>query len=327
MKVGELSEAQLLARVVPLLPQGNRTLVGPGDDAAVVAVPGGDFAVTTDVLVEDVHFRRHWSSGFQVGARAAAQNLSDIAAMGATPWSLVVSLVLPPDLDVAWVEDFAQGMAAEVFPTGAGVVGGDLSRGEKLVISVTAHGGGGGQPVLRSGARPGDTVAVAGTLGQAAAGLAALSSGVVAAALQGNDVPYPFTKPVELYRVPRPPLEAGPLAKSRGATAMIDVSDGLVIDARRVAQASGVSIDLTRYGLQASAADLDAAANQLGQDPYQWVLFGGEDQALLATFPPYVLVTDPFFPIGVVGEAGFGQALVTLDGAALDEAGFDHFQR
>lgn len=329
VKVSDLSEKEILARMVPLLPRGNFTELGSGDDCAIVTAPGNHFAVTTDILVEDVHFRRDWSTGAEVGARAAAQNLSDIAAMGASPTALVVSIVVPPDLEMAWLEDFAGGMGAEVHATGAGVVGGDLSRGPVLVISVTAHGRLGGRAVTRSGARPGDTLAVVGNLGQSAAGLAALTTGTVFPGLRGAEVPTPFTLPVQLYRSPQPPLEAGPLAAQRGATAMMDLSDGLVIDATRLAEASDVTIDLTRYGLQDDCGILEDAGRELGMDPLQWVLFGGEDHGLLVTFPPYVLVTEPFRAIGTIGRiddwtAKNNGSRVTMDGRPLS-GGFDHF--
>lgn len=329
-KVGQRSEAELIAILLPYLPQGDQTLLGSGDDCAVVAAPDRKFVVTTDVLVEGEHFRSDWSTGAEVGARAAAQNLADVAAMGARPTALVVSLVLPPDLEVSWLEDFAGGLGSEAFRAGAGVVGGDLSRGPLLVISVTAHGSVAGNPVTRSGARPGDTLAVAGTLGRSAAGLAALDSGAVAPSLHGAAVPTPFQEPVAIYRHPRPPLEAGPLAAQRGATAMMDISDGLVCDAQRLADASQVAIDITRYGLHDDIAALDKAARSLGADPLQWVLYGGEDHGLLVSFPAYVLVTAPFRAIGTIGEYGTSRGSdqrgrVTLDGQAIT-GGFDHFR-
>lgn len=296
----------------------------------MVSAPDGRFVVTTDVLVEGQHFRTDWSTGAEVGARAAAQNLADVAAMGAKPTALVVSMVLPPDLDVAWLEDFAGGLGSEVFRAGAGVVGGDLSRGPVLVISVTAHGTTGGKAITRSGAKPGDTLAVVGTLGRSAAGLAALQSGAVSPSLHGAQVPTPFQEPVALYRSPQPPLKAGLVAAQRGASAMMDISDGLVMDAGRMAEASGVALDITRYGLHDDLSALRKAGKALGVDPLEWVLFGGEDHGLLVTFPPYVLTTAPFRAIGTVGEYGAlrgGQkARVTLDGQPV-VGGFDHFGR
>lgn len=173
MHVADLTEEQLLALIVPELPLGSSTLLGPGDDAAIVAAPDGRFVVTTDVLVEDRHFRRAWSSGEDVGRRAAVQNLADVAAMGAVPTSLVVTLAVPGELDVAWVVGLARGLAAVCGPLGVGVVGGDLSGSPLVVVSVAAHGDLQGRPpVLRSGARVGDVVAHAGVLGRSAAGLA-----------------------------------------------------------------------------------------------------------------------------------------------------------
>ena len=327
--VAALSEGEILDRILKFLPVGPHTDLGPGDDAAIVAAPGARFTVTTDILVEGSHFRREWSTGAEVGARAAAQNLADIAAMGATPTSLVVSMVLPPDLPVSWLEDFAGGLGAEAFEAGAGVVGGDIVAGPVLTVSVAAHGYLGGRPVTRSGAKPGDTVAVAGTLGLSAAGLAALQSGAVSPALRGNEIPFAFRKAVETFRSPKPPLKAGPLAAGLGATAMLDLSDGLVMDAGRLAKASGVRVDLSRYGLSGAKANLEDAGRALGVDPMQWVLYGGEDHGLLATFPPYVLVPEPFRAAGTVGsfDVGAGEdsgSRVTLDGAPLT-GGFDHF--
>lgn len=328
VQVNELSESELLSRIVPLLPFGEYTQLGSGDDCAVITAPGSNFVVTTDVLVEDQHFRTGWSTGFEVGARAAAQNLADVAAMGAQPTALVVSLVLPPTTDVDWVVDLASGLAAEVYPTGAGIVGGDLSIGEQLVIAVTAHGSIGGRPVTRAGAQPGDTVAVVGTLGRSAAGFAALETGAVNPALRGEEIPFALAEAVGVYRQPQPPLSAGPLAAQRGATAMMDISDGLVVDAGRLAAASGVTIELNSYGLQEDCAALAQAGETLGVDPLQWVLFGGEDHALLVTFPSGTLVTTPFRVIGAVGKVveGVQESRVHLDGEPV-VGGWDHFRR
>ncbi|WP_233571871.1 thiamine-phosphate kinase, partial [Cellulomonas triticagri] len=175
--VADLTEGELLARIFPLLPAGGATLVGPGDDAAVLDAPDGRYVVSTDVLVQDRHFRLAWSEGEDVGWRAAMQNLADAAAMGARPTALVVSLVMPGGLPVTWVEGLARGLAAACATVGAGVVGGDLSGGDAVVVAVTVHGDlAGVAPVLRSGARPGDVLALAGTVGRSAAGLALLDA-------------------------------------------------------------------------------------------------------------------------------------------------------
>lgn len=176
--VADLDEAGLLARITPLLPSGRDVLVGPGDDCAVLAAPDGRYCVSTDVLVEGRHFRTDWSSGFDVGARAAAQNLADIAAMGARPVALVACLVLPGATPVDWVVDLARGMALRCREAGAAIVGGDLSAGEGLVVAVTVHGDLRGRaPVLRSGARAGEALVLTGAPGRAAAGLALLEAG------------------------------------------------------------------------------------------------------------------------------------------------------
>ncbi|MGC4805309.1 thiamine-phosphate kinase [Micromonospora sp. DT233] len=312
MSVAGIGEFGLIDRVTARLPQGAACLLGPGDDAAVLATPDGRVAASTDVLVEGRHFRRDWSSARDVGHRAAAANLADIAAMGATPTALLVALCMPADLDPCWAEELADGLAAEAGTVGAGVVGGDMSASPTLTIAVTALGDLGGlAPVLRSGARPGDVVAVAGRSGYAAAGYTVLSRG--------------FRTPkllVEAYRRPEVPYPAGPLAARLGATAMIDISDGLLADLGHVAKASGVGIDVRRDAFEVPRQMSDAA-QALGVDPYSWILTGGDDHALAASFPPAVALPAPWRPVGRV-VAGGG---VTVDGAPHEgPAGWDHFR-
>ncbi|WP_066461683.1 thiamine-phosphate kinase [Sanguibacter suarezii] len=319
--VRDLSEEQLLARFTPLLPTAGSTLVGPGDDAAVVAAPDGRFVVSTDVLVEDRHFIRTWSTGYDVGWRAAVQNLADCAAMGSRGTSLVVSLVLPSDLPVSWVTDFARGLAAACAGQGAAVVGGDLSGGEKIVVAVTVHGDLAGRaPVLRSGASAGDVLAHAGVLGRSAAGLALLTAGV------------PELDPalVTAFLRPDPPLDAGVSASLAGATAMLDVSDGLLRDAGRIARASGVSIDLLdpARSVPEDLAVLEGAATELGVDPLTWILTGGEDHGMLATFAPGAVLPQGFRVIGTVsaGDGPRAPGRVTVAGETPVVApGWDHF--
>jgi thiamine-monophosphate kinase len=323
-----VSEEQLLAQIFPLLPAGAATLVGPGDDAAVVTAPDGRFVVSTDVHVEDRHFRRAWSTGHDVGRRAAAQNLADVAAMGARPTSLVVSLVVPGDVPVAWVTGLARGLAEACAPVGAAVVGGDLSGGDAIVVAVTVHGDlEGREAVLRSGARPGDVVAHAGFLGCSAAGLALL-----AAADDGVLDDPDLARLVELHRVPEPPLAAGPAAARAGATAMLDVSDGLLRDTGRLARASGVVVDLDPELLGADAS-LTTAARAVAPDREPgavvraWVLGGGEDHGLLATFPAGTGLPSGYRAVGTVRATRTGEAPgVLVAGAEPDvPAGWDHF--
>ena len=233
--VSELSEEELLARIFPLLPAGADTLVPPGDDAAVVAAPDGRFVVTTDVLVEDRHFRRVWSSGEDVGRRAAVQNLADVAAMGARPTSLVVALVIPADLPVSWVEGLARGLAPSARRWASGSSGGDLS-------------GGPGRGRRRDRARrPRGTrtrAAVRRATGRRrrARRRRRVVGGGPRAARAGRAEP--GRELVDAYLHPASPLAAGPAAAVAGATAMLDVSDGLLRDAGRLARASGVVVDL-----------------------------------------------------------------------------------
>ena len=318
-RLRDLGEAGVLARILPLLPAGSATLVGPGDDAAVVAAPDGRVVVTTDVLVEGRDFRREWSSGYDVGWKAATQNLADVAAMGARPTSLVVALAAPPDLSVVWVEDLARGIAASCAASGASVVGGDLSGAGEIVVSVTALGDlQGRSPVRRDGARPGDVVAVAGVLGRSAAGLELLLAGT----------PHVAPHLVDAHLRPVSPVAAGAAAATAGARALIDVSDGLLLDLARVAAASGVTVDLVGEVLRRRAADLLVAAPDEGS-ALRWVLGGGEDHALAACFPAGADVPAPFEVVGAVRAPSAGLPPVLLDGAAPPPGGrgWDHFGR
>jgi thiamine-monophosphate kinase len=300
--VGDLGESALVAAIVARLPSGRGVQLGPGDDAALVTVPDGRVVATTDVLVEGVHFRRDWSDAEDVGHKAAAQNLADVAAMGARSTALLVGLAAPASLPVAWALGLADGLAAEAEKAGAAVVGGDVVSGEQVVVSVTALGTlDGREPVTRSGARPGDVVALVGRLGWSAAGLAVLSRG--------------FRSPrvlVTAHRRPEPVYAAGPAAAKAGATAMVDVSDGLMSDLGRLAEASDVGIAVDVAALQVAEPVRDAAA-ALGKDPLEWVLTGGEDHALAATFPTRKAVPKGWTVVGeVLGWAG------SADGADAD---------
>ncbi len=319
--LADVGEDGVLAAIFPVLPPAAATLTGPGDDTAVVRAPDGRVVVTTDVLVQGRDFRLDWSSPQDVGWKAAAQNLADVAAMGAVPTALVVGLVAPPHLPVAWAVGLAQGLAAACEGTGAGVVGGDLSSGAQIMVSVTALGDLQGRaPVLRSGARAGDVVAVAGRLGWSAAGLALLEAGL----------PEQVPQLVAAHRRPHPPYAAGPTAADGGATAMLDVSDGLVRDLGRLARASGVTVDLD-WNLLAGgfAAPLEPALRALGLPENgwgPWVLAGGEDHPLAATFPADVALPDGFVAVGEVLPAIEGRPPVLLDGEPPTALGWDHFR-
>jgi thiamine-monophosphate kinase len=306
------------------------TLLGPGDDAAIVSAPDGRALISIDTQVQDQDFRLKWpngyrTTGFDVGWKAAAQNLSDINAMGATATSMVVSLTLPPETPVSWVEDLADGLASAIRELGAincAVVGGDLGRGREISVTVAVMGTlAGGTAVLRSGARAGDVLALAGTVGRAAAGLALLEAEVAVDALIPEQ-----RELLDMQCRPRPPLSAGPLARASGATAMMDISDGLVRDGTRLALASSAVLDLAAAELKRLAETLRPASDFLLLDPLAWVLGGGEDHGLLATFPPGVQLPAGFTAIGSVEAPGITTSPgVTIAGHAAGTWGWDHF--
>ncbi|MFJ4229814.1 thiamine-phosphate kinase [Paenarthrobacter nicotinovorans] len=330
LTVQDLSESELLARIFPRLNSSAGVLLGPGDDAALIAAPDGRTLISIDTQTQDQDFRLQWkngygTTGYDVGWKAAAQNLSDINAMGGSASSLVVSLTMPPSTPVDWVEAFADGLTAAIVELGApdcSVAGGDLGRGREIAVTVAVVGTlAGVAPVLRSGATAGDVVAVAGTLGRAAAGWALLES----------DVPYESLSEelkglVERQCRPLPPLAAGPEAAKAGATAMLDISDGLLRDGGRLAAASNAVLDFDLLVLKKYAAVLEPAAVLLDLDAMPWVLGGGEDHGLLATFPAGIQLPQGFTAIGsvqaVVEPTGSG---VRIAGHAADTVGWDHF--
>jgi thiamine-monophosphate kinase len=311
--VAAAGEFGLIRAVTQGRKQPAATLLGPGDDAAVVAAPDGRIVATTDLLVEGVHFRFDWSTPELVGRKAIAVNLADVVAMGATPTSVLIGLACPSDTETAVIMELTEGMWAEAARAGAGIVGGDMVRADQLVISVTALGDlGGREPVKRSGARPGDVVAICGRMGWAAAGLAVLGRG--------------FRSPVGVVnaqRCPEPPYAAGPKAADAGATSMIDVSDGLLADLGHIAAASEVGIDLQAERIQIPTR-LAEVGSALGADPLHWMLTGGEDHALVATFPSFIDLPDGWAQIGMVTMPGSG---VTIDGEAYTEdGGWEHWR-
>jgi len=308
--LADIGEFGLIEQFTALFAQGEHVLVGPGDDAAVLRVKTGHVVVSTDLMVEGRHFRRDWASAADIGHRAAAANLSDVNAMGGRAASLTIGLAAPADLPSAWAMEFAGGFADECALVGASVVGGDLTRADQVVIAVTVLGACTVAPVLRSGAEAGDVVALAGRQGWAAGGLAVLGRG--------------FRSPrvlVEAYRRPEPPYDAGQVAADAGATSMIDVSDGLVADAGHLADASQVAIDLRRDAFTIPEP-LRAVGAALGADPLRFILGGGDDHALLATFPDADAVPSGWV---VVGEVADGTG-VTVDGEEYDgPSGWTHF--
>lgn len=311
--LGDIGEFALLARFDHAT--NPNVIIGPGDDAAEVKVPGASFLVATDILIEGQHFRRDWSTSYQVGAKAAAVNLSDINAMGGKATALTVAFAGPGDLEVTWVEEMRRGMTEEAAKVGAVIVGGDISASKEIIISITAIGYG-EKIITRGGAQIGDTIAYTGTLGLARAGQLALSRG--------------FRSPrdaVQTHCAPTLNYAAGPQAAAAGATAMIDVSDGLVQDLAHIARNSGVSIDIKSHALEISEP-IATVAEALGVDPLSIVLAGGDDYALVASFPPFVALPDGWHVIGSVVSKKPND--VTLDGQPIELGGnlkpHEHFK-
>jgi thiamine-monophosphate kinase len=315
-RVGDLAESAILRTILARIGTAEAAEVGPGDDAAVLRVPDGRVVATTDTLVHGPDFRLAWSSGTDLGWKAAAVNLADIAAMGARPTGLLVALAMPADTRLSFVRGLADGLAAcgASLAPGCAVIGGDLTISSTLTIAVTALGSLEGRaPVLRSGARPGDVVALAGKAGVAARGIDLLfsrftdASGPIAVdrtMLSALDL-----EALDAQLRPSPPIGQGVAAADAGATAMMDVSDGLALDATRLAEASGVTLALR--------------ASEVGGDP-RWAIDGGEDHALLATFPGYSDVPEGFRVIGDVTAAGAHPLL--LDGEPRAPRGWDPYR-
>lgn len=304
--VAEVGEFPTIARAIAGRRQPVTTLVGPGHDAAIVAAADGRVAVSTDMLVEGRHFRLDWSSPQDVGRKAVAQNGADVAAMGARPIAFLVGLGCPPDTPVSVLDGISAGIGESAEAIGAGVIGGDLVQAEQVIVAVTVLGDLEGRaPLLRSEARAGDIVALAGTTGASAAGLALL-----AAEHTG------FVDLVDVHQVPSPPYEAGISAVLAGARAGTDISDGLLADLGHIAVASGVGITVEQHTLEPGPR-MRAAAGDLGIDPWTWVFTGGEDHALAACFPPEADLPDGWRRIGRVHD-GSG---VTVDGRSWDAPG------
>lgn len=336
----ELGEQGILDRILPIMaatrhgrptPEGPDAgtaavlEIGPGDDAATVTLPSAQLVISTDMMIEAEDFLLEFSDPVDVGWKSAVQNLADIAAMGAVPDVLVVSLASPGSQDVVVVEGIAEGLAGAAGRWGAVVAGGDLSAGPLIVlnVAVTGHLEAGEAPVLRSGARPGDVLAVSGDyLGGAAAGLALLFAG-------REDPAIRLAADPELVRRqlrPDPDLSAGRRARAGGVRAMMDVSDGLVRDGRRIAAASDMVLQLDSAALAQDGARLMPAAELLDTDPLDWVLHSGEEHVMLAAFPPDTVLPEGFRRIGSVRRPAPGEDPdVLLDGIRVAGRGWDHF--
>ncbi|RUP03434.1 MAG: thiamine-phosphate kinase [Mycobacterium sp.] len=308
----QVGEFAVIERLVRDRRQPAAVTLGPGDDGAVVSGSDERTVVSIDMLVQDRHFRLDWSTPYDVGRKAIAQNAADIEAMGARPTAFVVGFGAPGTTQAAQAISLADGMWDEAERVGAGIAGGDLVSCPQWVISVTVLGDLEGRaPVLRSGARVGAVLAIAGELGRSAAGYALWRNGI-------DD----FHGLRHRHLVPLPPYGEGAMAAAGGAMAMIDVSDGLIADLGHIATASGVGIDLSAEALEPDRDAVSQAAAAVGADPWAWVLGGGEDHALAACFADAV-------PPGwrVIGRVIDGPPRVLVDGKVWEGyAGWESFQ-
>ncbi|MGV0813974.1 thiamine-phosphate kinase [Mycolicibacterium boenickei] len=309
--LADAGEFVVIDRLVTGRAQAEAVTLGPGDDAAVVTAADGRTVVSTDMLVQDRHFRLDWSTPHDIGRKAIAQNAADIEAMGGRATAFVVAFGAPADTSVTAAAELSDGLWDEARRLGASIAGGDLVSAPLWVISVTVLGDlGGREPVRRSGARAGETVAVSGDLGRSAAGYALLRRGVDG-----------FGELRQRHLTPQPPYGQGAVAADAGATAMTDVSDGLLADLGHIATASGVGIDVDSSRLDADRLAVADAAAAVGDNPWDWVLGGGEDHALVATFPGAL-------PPGwrAIGRVLDGPATVLVDGATwTGNAGWQSF--
>lgn len=325
--VGEIGERRVLARILEQLSQADSASVGPGDDAAVLRT-SGELVLTSDTMIEGPDFRLAWHTGYDLGRKLAATNLSDVAAMGARPIALTVSLACPGDTPVSLLEEIARGLdsACRQLAPGCGVVGGDLATAPSLIAAVTALGDLEGRPpVLRSGARAGHVIAYAGQLGLAGLGLSILfrdategngvaSSSHVAALRQRHAVE------LQAQFSPEPPIGAGIAAGFAQASSMMDVSDGLSLDAERLAIASDATLAFDSDRLLAGFGEQHGVSVSV-----EAMLTGGEDHGMLATFSPGLELPDGFVSIGEVRAARSDGARVLLDGVPFTPRGWDPF--
>lgn len=304
--------------------------VGPGDDAAVLPPPEHSIAVTTDLLLENVHFRRSTATPEQIGHKALAVNLSDLASMGARPIAYTLSAAFPPDLETAWVERLYGGLGEASRAYGCPLIGGDTSSSATIFLSLTLLGecvrrG----PVLRSTAHVGEDVFLSGRTGESAAGLAVLERGL------DREEPV-FARLVERHLKPEPRLALGRELARRGlVSSMIDVSDGLAQDAGHLARQSGLGVRILADLLPRSEL-LEEGAFRLGLDPLALALAGGEDYELLFTAPQdrrktvFEAAAMIGVPLALIGDTVIGAGVEVLGPGGtplpLTKSGFDHFR-
>ena len=306
------SEAGLIARLRDLFHTSFQTQVqvGIGDDAAVIKSSDNKLVATVDMAVEDIHFNKKWSTPFQIGAKLTTANLADIFAMGAIPKYLLVAAGISELNNSETVTELAKGIRSVADKFEVTVIGGDLSKSEKMTLSITALGELSDQPILRSGARVGDLIYLSSLTGLSAAGLAILNR--------------ELDRPRYVVEAHLNPKLVAPEKLIKVATSMCDVSDGLATDAAHLSYASNVNFNLSKDLISQAAdfKDLAELAKELGEDVFDWILTGGEDHFFLAT----VGKENESNELGIqIGSVGKGEGKLLLDGVEIKKTGYQHF--
>lgn len=306
------SEAGLIARLRDLFHTSFQTQVqvGIGDDAAVIKSSSNKLVATVDMAVEDIHFNKKWSSPFQIGAKLTTANLADIFAMGAIPKYLLVAAGISELDNSETVTELAKGIRSVADKFEVTVIGGDLSKSEKMTLSITALGELSAQPILRSGARVGDLIYLSSLTGLSAAGLAILNR--------------ELDRPRYVVEAHLNPKLVAPDKLIKVATSMCDVSDGLATDAAHLSYASNVNFNLSKDLISQAAdfKDLAELAKELNEDVFDWILTGGEDHFFLAT----VGKENESNELGIqIGSVGKGEGKLLLDGVEIKKTGYQHF--
>ena len=306
------SEAGLIARLRDLFHTSFQTQVqvGIGDDAAVIKSSNNKLVATVDMAVEDIHFNKKWSTPFQIGAKLTTANLADIFAMGAVPKYLLVAAGISELNNSETVTELAKGIRSVADKFEVTVIGGDLSKSEKMTLSITALGELSDQPILRSGARVGDLIYLSSLTGLSAAGLAILNR--------------ELDRPRYVVEAHLNPKLVAPEKLIKVATSMCDVSDGLATDAAHLSYASNVNFNLSKDLISQAAdfKDLAELAKELNEDVFDWILTGGEDHFFLAT----VGKENESNELGIqIGSVGKGEGKLLLDGVEIKKTGYQHF--
>ena len=326
MKLSRLGEFALIERIRRSTPSGRGVLLGIGDDAAWVESRCGSILITSDLLIQDIHFKLEWTSLFALGHKALAVNLSDIAAMGGKPAYLILTLGIPLDFDSSQVAEFYRGIHLLCSKTGVVLVGGDTNIAQTFIISVCVIGHAVYPPVTRSGAQIGNDIYVTGTVGDSSLGLKLLQSGRVAS--NRGFAGYLVSR----HRRPTARVIIGEMiARKRLATAMIDISDGLLQDLGHICKTSGVGAEIWLDKLPLSRAYRALA----GKDTVQHALNGGEDYELLFCARPrdrtrlQGLSKHAKVPITLIGKCVADAGITVLDNSgkavAIARKGYDHF--